>query len=137
MLKRDTLTRTINKKTGSQFNECRLAHKSCPILIYVTVMVMCLGVLLFIVPDTASAGEVYGNIECSGCSSRILLIFKRGGRVIKEVRADGRSYRVYLSPGKYDVEIKSNGMSGSYTVRSLSVRNRQDINISLNPNSGQ
>lgn len=137
MHRRNTYTRSINEKTGSQFNESRLAHKSCPILIYVAVMVMYLCGLLFIVPDTANAGEVYGKIKCSNCSSRILLIFKRGDRVIKEVRADGGSYRVYLSPGKYDVEIKSNGMSGSYTVRSLSVRNRQDINISLNPNSGQ
>ena len=125
---------TYTEKTGSQFNGLWLVHKSCPILIYATVMVMCLGVLFFIVPDTANAGEVYGRIECSDCSSRILLIFKRGDLVIEEVRADDRSYSVYLSPGKYDVEIKSNGMSGSCTVRSLSGRNRQNINISLNPN---
>lgn len=131
MLKRDTLTRTINKKTGSQFNGSRLAHKSCPILIYVALMVMCFGVLLFLVPDTANAGEVYGRIKCSNCSSRILLIFKRGDRVIEEVSANDGQYRVYLSPGNYDVEIKSNGMIGSYTVRSLSGRNRQDINIRL------
>jgi len=137
MNRRNTYTRSINKKTGSQFNESRLVHKSCPILIYAIVMVMCLGVLLFLVPDTANAEEVYGNIICSNCSTRILLIFKRGDHVIKRVRADDRRYSVYLSPGKYYVEIKSNGMSGSYTVRSLSSRNRQDINISLNPNSGQ
>ncbi len=137
MLNKDNLTHNINEKMSSQFNGSRLAHKSCHILIYATVMVMCLGVLLFLVPDTANAGEVYGRIKCSGCSSRILLIFKKGDRVIKEVRADDRTYGVYLSPGNYDVEIKSNGMSESYTVRSLSGRNRQDINISLNPNSGQ
>jgi len=134
MNRRNTYIRSVNERTGNQFNGSRLVHKSCPILIYVTVMVMCLGVLLFIVPDTANAAEVYGEIECSGCSSRILLIFMKGDIVIKKVRADDKKYSVYLSPGKYDVKIKSNGMSGSYTVRSRSGRNRQDINIRLNPN---
>ena len=131
MNRRNTYTRSINEKTGSQFNGSRLVYKACPVLIYATVMVMCLGVFLFLVPDNANAGEVYGNIICSNCSKRILLIFKRGDRVIEEVRADDRSYSVYLSPGKYDVEIKSNGMSGSYTIRSRSGRNRQDISIRL------
>ena len=133
MLKRVALTHNINEKTRSQFNGFRLVHRSCSILIYATLMVMCLGVLLFLSPDTANAEEVYGNVNCNGCSSRILLIFMKGDRVVKKVRADGRSYSVYLSPGKYNVEIKSNGMGGSYTVRGRSGRNRQDINIRLNP----
>ena len=132
MNRRNTYTRSINAKTGSQFSGSRLAHKSCPILIYLTVMVMCLGVLLFIVPDTANAEEVYGNIICSNCSTRILLIFKRGDHVIEKVRVVDGQYRVYLSPGKYNVEIISAGKKGRVTVESLTRKHRQDINIKLN-----
>ena len=132
MNRRNTYTRSINEKTGSQFNGSRLVYKACPVLIYATVMVMCLGVLLFIVPDTANAEEVYGNIICSNCSTRILLIFKRGDHVIKRVRADDRRYSVYLSPGKYNVEIISAGKKGRVTVESLTRKHRQDINIQLN-----
>ena len=131
MHRRNTYTHSINEKTGSQFNSSWTEHKSCRIIIYAILMVMYLGSLLVLVPDIANAEEVYGEIICSNCSSRILLIFKRGDRVIERARADDKQYRVYLSPGRYNVEIISNGRRGNVTVESLTRRNHQDINIKL------
>jgi hypothetical protein len=92
---------------------------------------MYLSLSLVLVPEIANAEEVHGKVNCSNCSSRILLIFKRGDRVIERTRADDGQYRVYLSPGRYNVEIISNGKKGRATVESLTRRNQQDINIQL------
>ncbi len=128
---RNTYTASINEKTGSQFNSSWTVDKSCRIIIYPILMVMYLGSLLVLLPDIATAEEVYGKIICKNCSSRILLIFKRGDRVIERVRADNKQYIIYLSPGRYNVEIISDGKRGSVTVESLTRKNRQDINIRL------
>ena len=130
MHRRRTYTYSINEKPGNQFYSSWSMHKSCRIITYAILMVMYLSSLLVIVPDIANAEEVYGRIRCN-CSSRILLIFKRGDRVIEKIRADDGQYRVYLSPGRYNVEIISNGLRGSVTVESLTRMNRQDINIQL------
>lgn len=129
MHRRNTYTHSINEKPGSQFNSSWTVHKSCRIIIYAILMVMYLGSSLVIVPDIANAEEVYGNIECDNCSSRILLIFKKGDRVIEKVRADDKQYRVYLSEGSYNVEIISNGRRWSDTEESLTIKNHQDISI--------
>lgn len=129
MHRRNTYTHSINEKTGSQFNSSWTEHKSCRIIISAILMLMYLGSLLVLVPDIVNAEEVYGKIICSNCSSRILLIFKRGDRIIEKIRADDGQYRVYLSPGRYNVEIISNGTRGSVTVESLTKKNHQDINV--------
>jgi len=131
MNRRSTCGDRMNETPGGPFNCSRTVDKCGRVMIYAILMAVYLGSLLFLLPDTANAEEVYGTIRCDGCSSRILLIFKRGERVIERARADAGQYSVYLSPGRYNVDIISNGKKGRATVESLSRKNRQDIDINL------
>jgi DNA-directed RNA polymerase subunit RPC12/RpoP len=124
-----TCIQNINEKRLSRLKNFWSLHKFCRILIFGILMVMYISSFLIIDPDIVNAEEVYGKIRCNKCSSRILLIFKRGNRVIQKVRADNGQYSVYLSPGMYNVEIISNGNKWGVSVESLTKRNNQDINI--------
>lgn len=134
MNRRSTCGHRMNETPGGSFNCSRTVDKFGRVMIYAILITVYLGSLLVLLPDTANAEEVYGTItiRCDGCSSsRILLIFKRGERVIERARADDGKYSVYLSPGRYNVDIISNGKKGRATVESLSRKNRQDIDIQL------
>jgi len=131
MHERNIYTHSINEKTGNQFNKSWTVYKSYRIITYVILMVMFLGSLLVLVPDIANAEEVYGKISCNNCSSRILLIFKRDGRVIERTRADDKAYSVFLSPGKYKVEVISGGKRGYVDIRSDPERKHYDISVNV------
>lgn len=136
MLRKETDTCTTNEKPSADLNAPCSIRKLCHILTFVTIMLFYTGFFSFFETETANAEELYGDIECDNCSERILLIFKKGDRIIDKVRADKRNngkgyYSVYLSPGPYDVTVVSNGRSAITKVRSFTRPKQHDIRITL------
>ena len=132
MFGRENFMNYYNETTSDQLNYSRSLSIAYHVASYIALIVMCLASSISVLAKTANAATVYGHIYCSNdmnCSQKkITLSFFKGENLTNSVQTDNKgNYRVFLSPGSYEVKMNIKGRAWGTTIRSSSNPIRQDI----------